>query len=168
MLLAEFAVDRQINEKAPRGAWHRTHGWLHPVKTMEAAKDAVEASELTREEVADALGVDLAEVDAENTRDQKRDQISPGMWTTLPEGFDFADDETSPFAATERDDVTCDFDPELGDSRARGMAALLFQDFSGASDADVENALALVREGPSLITALKANLDAIVEMGDAA
>lgn len=67
--------------------WHHKHGWLHPVKYLEAAKADVEAGEITREEVADALGVDLAEADATNARDRARqDQMSPGTWTTLPDG----------------------------------------------------------------------------------
>lgn len=132
--------------------WHHKHGWLHPTKYLEAAKADVEAGDLTREDVAAVLGVDLAEVDAENARDRARqDQMSTDTWTTLPDGFEVAFENT-------------DFDAERGDSRARGFTGLLFQDFSVASDADVKNALALVRERPAVITALKGNLDMIAEM----
>ena len=59
--------------------WHHNHGWLLPRKYIEAAKADVEAGDLTREEVADALGIDVAELDAENARDRARqDQMSPG------------------------------------------------------------------------------------------
>jgi len=69
--------------------WHHNHGWLHPRKYIEAAKADIEAGETTRAEVADALGVDLAEVDAENARDRARqDQIAPRTWTTLPDKVD--------------------------------------------------------------------------------
>ncbi|MFK3962134.1 hypothetical protein ACI2KT_00970 [Ensifer adhaerens] len=71
MLLAEFAVDRQIDQRAPEAAWHHQLGWLHPAKNTESAPD--------------------------------EDQISPGAWTTLPEGFDPADwgfDGSDPTADT--------------------------------------------------------------------
>jgi len=157
MIIAEIeAAERVSSGKAPtentpepRGAWHRTHGWLHPVEHLKNAAADVEAGEITREEVAAAVGIDLDEVDAENARDRARqDQVSPGTWALLPEDIEALFDET-------------DFDAELGDSRARGFTALLFQDFTAASDADVKNALALVRQRPSVITALKRNLDAI-------
>lgn len=142
----EVAVD------ITKAAWHNEYGWLHPKKAMETAQADIEAGRITREEVANALGVDLDEVDAENATDRARqDQMSPGTWTTLPEDFEGAFEDT-------------DFDAERGDSRARGFTALLFQDFSVASDADVKNALALVRERPAVITALKGNLDRIAEM----
>lgn len=44
--------------------WHHNHGWLHPKKYIEAAQADIEAGEITREEVADALGIDVAELDA--------------------------------------------------------------------------------------------------------
>lgn len=67
---------------APKAAWHHERGWLHPKKAMEAG-------DLTREDVAADLGFDLAEVDAENARDRARqDQMSPGTWTTLPDEVD--------------------------------------------------------------------------------
>ncbi len=95
-------------EYEPKAAWHNEFGWLHPKKAAEAATAAVEAGELTREDVAAPLGVDLAEVDAENARDRGRqDQMSPGTWTTLPEGFD-PDDwpfDTDPEPTTARIDV---------------------------------------------------------------
>jgi len=86
-------------QQRPTEAWHHKHGWLHPKKDMETAKAAVEAGDLTREEVADALGFDIAEVDAQiaSIRDHL-DRLEPGTWTTLPEDaedwmFDITDGE---------------------------------------------------------------------------
>lgn len=110
MIIAECeAVERVNSDKAPtentpepRGAWHRTHGWLHPVEHLKNAAADVEAGEITREDVADALGVDLAEVDAENARDRVRqDQIAPGTWTALPEGFEV---DADPYEITDPDE----------------------------------------------------------------
>ncbi|MDH2091479.1 hypothetical protein N5K21_22365 [Rhizobium pusense] len=122
------------NAPAPRAGsgWHHQHGWLHPKKAMEAAAAAVEAGETTREEAADALGVDLAEVDAENARDRARlrafwtcalaepwtdiedldggeDQMSPGTWTTLPEDCE-GDDEM--FDVTDPEPTTAGIDTQ--------------------------------------------------------
>lgn len=102
--LAEVRQRLQATIKAERqrinGAWHRTHGWLHPVKHIEDVAAAIAAGETTREEVADVLGADLAEVDAENERDFER--LQPGTWTTLPPDFgydvvtDWPSDATEP------------------------------------------------------------------------
>lgn len=78
--------------------WHHKYGWLHPTKYLEVVKTDVEAGEITREEVAAALGVDLAEVDAENARDEARLPVT--SFTALPEGFD---EDTWPYAETESD-----------------------------------------------------------------
>lgn len=93
----------EVAHDISKAAWHNEFGWLHPKKATEAAEAAVEAGDLTREDVADALGVDLTEVDAENARDRARqDQMSPGTWTTLPDGvgvddwmFDITDPEST-------------------------------------------------------------------------
>ncbi|GEC34036.1 hypothetical protein N181_23230 [Sinorhizobium fredii USDA 205] len=71
MLLAEFTVDRQINERSPEAAWHRTHGWLHPLRYLEEAAAAVTVGETTREVVAEAMAVDLDQVDAERRCDAR-------------------------------------------------------------------------------------------------
>ncbi|MEY9831088.1 hypothetical protein ABIA25_002903 [Sinorhizobium fredii] len=105
MLLAEFAVDRQINERSPEAAWHRTHGWLHPLRHLEEAAAAVAAGETTREAVAEEMGVDLEQVDAENAHDQERLRVNG--WTVLPEGFEVTfeqADDTWLYADTEADD----------------------------------------------------------------
>ncbi|OCW56272.1 hypothetical protein [Hoeflea olei] len=82
-----------------KSAWHNEYGWLHPVKSMEAAIADYESGEATREDVADALGIDVAELDAANARDRARqDQIAPGTWTTLPEGYDV---DADPYEVTD-------------------------------------------------------------------
>ena len=120
MIIAEIdAAERVASGKAPTentpapragSAWHHKHGCLHPRKDMETAKSAVEAGDLTREEVADALGVDLAAVDAENARDRARqDQMSPGTWTTLP--YDFGEDDLM-FDVTDPEPTTAGMDTQ--------------------------------------------------------
>jgi hypothetical protein len=52
--------------------WHRERGWLRPKKFIEAAQADVEAGAITREHVAVALGVDLAQVDADSAKDPAR------------------------------------------------------------------------------------------------
>lgn len=86
----------EAGEKEPKAAWHHEHGWLHSKKDIEDAKDAGEVAGFTREEFVEIVDVDLVEVGAENSRDQ--DQVSPGTWTTLPEGFDV---DTDPFEITD-------------------------------------------------------------------
>ncbi|MDH2092050.1 hypothetical protein N5K21_25315 [Rhizobium pusense] len=99
----EVAVD------ITKAAWHNEYGWLHPKKAMEAAQDDIEAGAASREKVADALGIDVSELDAENARDRARqDQMSPGTWTTLPEGFDVDDD---PFEITDPEPTTAGIEP---------------------------------------------------------
>ncbi|MBX5111979.1 hypothetical protein HJB51_29040 [Rhizobium lentis] len=70
-------------EEAPKAAWHHELGWLHPVKAMEAAKADVEAGEITRKETAEAMGFDLAKMDAENARDRAR--LQSFLTCDLPE-----------------------------------------------------------------------------------
>lgn len=52
--------------------WHHKHGWLQPTKYLKNAAADVEAGEITREDVAADVGVDLAELDVENARDRVR------------------------------------------------------------------------------------------------
>jgi hypothetical protein len=93
MLIAECEAAERLNgDKAPAnvqpqpsGPWHHDLGHIHPMKSMETAVASVEAGEVMREDVANALGLDIAEMDAENARDRERDQIAPGTWTTLGE-----------------------------------------------------------------------------------
>jgi peptidoglycan/xylan/chitin deacetylase (PgdA/CDA1 family) len=122
--------------------WHHNHGWLHPRKYIEAAKADVEAGEITREEVADALGFYVAELDAENARDRARqDQMSPGTWTTLPEGIDLDDwmfDITDPEPTTAAIDVQCKHGRVRIDLNVGGKTTTV--------EADPEGAARLLRE----------------------
>lgn len=160
MIIAEIQVGEALHSgsigpflggyPAEGMVWHHNHGWLHPRKYIEAAKADIEAGETTREEVADALGIDVAEVDAENARDRARiqlgdaifydcrlqsnladgtaqDQVAPGTWTTLPQGFDVDADpgysfvgdveeyapDSNPFEITDADEpVTAGIDTQ--------------------------------------------------------
>lgn len=142
MLLAEFAVDRQINQRAPEAAWHHQLGWLHPAKSIEAAKAAVEAGDTTREKVADTLGADLGEVDAENARDRARqDQMSPGTWTTLPKGFD---PDNWPFDVTDPEPTTAGIDVQTTGGKVR--IDLAVGDRTTSIEAEPEAAARLLRD----------------------
>jgi len=69
MLIAECEAAERLNgDKAPAnvqpqpsGPWHHDLGHIHPMKSMETAAAGVEAGEVMREDVADALGLDIAE-----------------------------------------------------------------------------------------------------------
>ncbi|UFS81539.1 MULTISPECIES: hypothetical protein [Rhizobium] len=97
-----------------------------------------EAGEITREEGADALGFDLAEVDAENTRDQERLKVTG--WTTLPEGFEVTAgeaNETWPYDTREDDDpVTAGIDVQsnAGDVRVEITVNGQTASFTGERD----------------------------------
>ncbi|MGO7273918.1 hypothetical protein ACCT18_01270 [Rhizobium ruizarguesonis] len=95
-------LKRAIIDTPPEGGkldavWHHKRGWIHPVDEIRKAAAAVEAGKITRDEVADAPGVDLVEVDAENARDQERLKVN--SWTTIPGGFEitFAEPNAFPF-----------------------------------------------------------------------
>lgn len=109
-------LKRAIVATPPEGGklfavWHHKGGWIHPVDKIRQSAKAVAADELTREEVAEAMGFDLEEIDTGNARDRDRlqlgdatfydcrlqstladatlqDQIAPGTWTTLPDGYE--------------------------------------------------------------------------------
>lgn len=55
-----------------KAAWHNQYGWLHSKKVDEAVKADVEAVYQTRKEVAEAMGYDLEEINAANSRNRLR------------------------------------------------------------------------------------------------
>lgn len=76
-------LERAVIDTPPEGGkldavWHHKRGWIRPVDEIRTAA-AIEARKRSQE-------FDLVELDAANSRDQ--DQMSPGTWTTIPEGFD--------------------------------------------------------------------------------
>ena len=93
----EVAVD------ITKAAWHNQFGWLHPVKSMDAAIAEYESGEITKGEVAADFGFDIAEVDAQIASIRDRlDRLETGTWTTLPDGvgvddlmFDVTDPEST-------------------------------------------------------------------------
>lgn len=163
----EVAVD------ITKAAWHNEFGWLHPKKFVEAAKDAVEAGEITREEVAAAYMVDLSEVDAENVRDRMRqDQMSPGTWTTLPDGYEV---DADPFEITDPEekiviasaDTQTDgtmigvqtFPTEADKSVNNAIWALITRNFSAVSHRDIELAEKVLRDSPEFLNAIKSSVE---------
>ncbi len=123
-------LKRAIIETPPDGGkigavWHHKRGWIRPVDEIRKAAAAVESGKITREDAAHAIGVDLAEVDAENARDQ--DRLKVNGWTVLPQGFEVTfeepksgyglvgdlEDDTWPYENTEADDpVTAGVDTQ--------------------------------------------------------
>lgn len=85
--------------------WHRERGWLHPKKFIEAALADVEAGVITGEEVAAAIGVDLAEADTENARDRARLQAFVTCDLAEPWIDTEPADDTWPYEATEAADT---------------------------------------------------------------
>lgn len=63
MLLAEFAVDRQINQKTPEAAWHYQHGWLYSAKDAEAPTDEDQIAPGTWTTLPEVLDVDAGPID---------------------------------------------------------------------------------------------------------
>ena len=123
-------LEKAVVDTPPEGGkldavWHHKRGWIHPVDEIRRAAKAVAADELIREEAAEAMGLDLEEIDAANARDRVRiqlgdatfydcrlqstladgtaqDQIAPGTWMTLPEGFDV---DVDPFEITDPEET---------------------------------------------------------------
>lgn len=174
----EVAVD------ITKAAWHNEYGWLHPVKYLEAAKDAVEAGEITREEVADALGFDLAEVGAENVRDRMRQSLmSPGTWTTLPDDFgvddlmfDITDPEEDQIVIASADTQTdgtvvgvysFDLKPGLQSEHPvdksvnKGIWAIITRNFFDVSDREIQLAEQVLNSDPNLLNAIKSSVEGL-------
>ncbi len=160
----------------PKAAWHHKHGWLHPKKAMETAQADIEAGEITREEVADALGVDLAEVDAENARDRVRqDQMSPGAWTTLPDYFgedDLMFDVTDPaddLVVIASGDTQTDgtmvgfhtFPTEADKSVNNAIWALITRNFAAVSEREIQLAEKVLRANPGFLNAIKSSVEGL-------
>ncbi|MDX0532972.1 hypothetical protein GOL26_28745 [Sinorhizobium medicae] len=146
-----------------------------PGEVPRGRKVDVEAGEITREDVAAVLGVDLAEVDAENARDRARqDQMSPGTWTTLPDGvsvddwmFDITDPERAPshgsFIKIDDRGTTVEIIDSrwIGPSMTRGLSALVFRDFGGVTDKELKEAKEYIRTRPDMRSKLKEQIDSL-------
>ena len=153
--------------------WHHKHGWLHPKKYMEAAKADVEAGDLTREEVAYALGFDIAEVDAQIASIRDRlDRLEPGTWTALPDEVDSDDlmfDVTDPedkiviaSADTQTDGTMVGFHAfptEADNIVSKGIWALITRNFSLASDRDIKLAEKALKADPARLDAIKTGVE---------
>lgn len=158
-------------DDAPKAAWHHERGWLHPKKAMEAAKADVEAGDLTREEVADALGVDFAEVDAQIASIRDRlDRFESESWTTLPEDaddlmFDITDPEEKIVIAsgdTQTDGTVVGFHTfttEADNAVSKGIWALITRNFSLASDRDMKLAEKALMADPERLAAIKSSVE---------
>ncbi len=96
-------LERAVVDTPPEGGkldavWHHKRGWIHPVDEIRAAA-AIEARKRCQEDFVEIDEVDLVEVDAANSSDQ--DQIAPGSWVTLPDGYEV---DTDPFETTDPED----------------------------------------------------------------
>lgn len=126
-------------------------------------KAAVEAGELTRDDIAEAVGVDLAEVDADNARDRIRPRsytdafykhalesltdnvigfgTKPLTSTALPEEVDI---DAWPYAETDPETTTAGVDVQTKDGRIR--IDLVVGGKTTSIEADPEAAAQLLRD----------------------
>ncbi|MDX1216292.1 hypothetical protein GOL99_12180 [Sinorhizobium medicae] len=159
--------------------WHHQRGWIHPVEEIRKTAAAVEAVKLTREDVADAMRVDLAEVDAANAKDKERLKVNG--WTVIPDGFEvtFCEDDLDgwPFDVTDPEDkiviASADtqtdgtvvgfhtYPTEADNIVSKGIWGLITRDFSAVSDRDIRFAEKALRSDPMRLAAIKSSVEGL-------
>lgn len=113
---------------------------------------------------------------AENARDQERLKVT--SFTTLPEGFDISDEvDTWPYAESDPEETPSHVsfikvDDKgttvkvidgrwIGPNTAKALGALVFRNFDGVSDKELNEAKEYIRTRPDMRDKLKANIDAL-------
>lgn len=142
-----FCQERSVDpETKVSVAWHHERGWLP--------------------------SADFIEKPIEGSLDQ--DQVSPGTWTTLPEGFDVDDlmfDVTDPedqiviaSGDTQTDGTVVGFHTfptEADNAVSKGIWALITRNFSLASVRDMELAEKALKADPERLAAIKSSVEGL-------